>query len=302
MAYTNVFLTGIASDVATQLAAMLKTNTGLIKSATKRIVPAGQKSVDVWIPGAVTDTTRAAGSILPTAQTPTDTKVTFTPATEYHANPIALDRITGAEAIVNVAQAHAPLAATSILSSVNAAMWALVNTTDITGGNVGSDETAADISLLAQARKVIVHDNECSAQDTLYAIIGGEEEMAWTPQMTYGTRGLPGVDAQSTGRVPSAYGFQVVADPQRATSGNTAYNLCMHPLACGVAFRSDIAQRPGVDFGQYTDPDTGITIFTELIAMSETTYGVGTKLSIFCVADVKLIYPKWACIVKSVVA
>jgi hypothetical protein len=298
MAYTNIFVTDCAFAVMEALAKGLKYSMGLLAIAHKEVLEPGEYSRKVPLPGTVTAGTRAINAVLPTGQQPTDTTCTLTPVIEY-TSAIAGDRLTTVATKAQVLDIHAPLAAAAMLTNLNTALWALVTTGNFENTPVGTAGSSPDISVLAQARKSI-WDAKCNDMGNLYAVIGGEEGQVWRPSLKFNEFGPAGQGALTTGVLPNAYGFKIVEDQQRLTAGTTAYNFCLHPLALMVGFRSSLPSR-GYPMGQATDPDTGITIFTEESPTNDSSNGVGTQLTCSLVADIKVGYANWGTILYGAV-
>jgi len=298
MAATNVFVTDCAFAVMESLAKTLRNSMGLLGIAHKEILNEGEYARKVPLPGAVTASTRAINAVLPTGQQPTDTAVTLTPVLEY-TGAIGVDRLTQAATEITIRNVYAPMLSAAIITNINTALWALVTTGNFTNTAIGTAGASPDITILAQARKSL-WDAKCSDMANLYAVIGGEEGQVWRPSLKYNEFGPAGQEALTSGRLPNAFGFKIVEDQQRLTSGTTAVNLCLHPLALMVGFRSTLAGR-GYPMGQATDPDSGLTIFVEESPMDNSSNGVGTQLTACVIADVKVGYAAWGTILYGAV-
>lgn len=297
MGFTNVYATVIADAVSKNLAGVLRNTHAFLASVPKVIVPKGQSSVSIPIPGTMTTTTRAAGAVLPAGTKPTDTAITITPSTEQIC-VLPLDRVDVQRSAVDLAALYGPLMSSGIITAINTALWALIPS-GISTNSVGDTDAAADPSLLAQAWSKLF-TAKCPMSG-LVACIGGAEAQAWLPQGAFNTYGPAGQAMLTEATFPMMYGFTVKPDQQRYFAAS-ATNLAFHPSAFALGFRSETVPRQGTAFGQSTDAQTGITVFTEISSMSESTNGCGNNLSAWVLCDPKVVYESWACLVKGAAA
>ena len=290
MAYTNIYLTNFAEDVSRIFQKGVRESAGLLRNMKHVIVPAGVSSKEVVIPGAVTSATRTAGSQY-TAAAPTDTKVTLTPSTEY-GTEIPLDRITVARSYFDIPEMYAQQAAGSIIDSLSAVAWALYSS--ITTNEVGVSGETPSVDILSEARQKLSTAKTWRDKPWV-AVVGPEEVAAWAPALTWSTAGPAGQAAMREGVIGRIHGFDIVEDQGRKDLTSSVVNLAMHPDALAVAFRSEMPAPIGGKQAQYTDPDSGITIFVEMRDVDDATTGIGANLNIYCIAAVEDLYESFAC-------
>ena len=295
MGYTNLFATQVSGAVATQLANRLKSTFAFASLVNKVVVPKGQSSVSLIKPGSISSTTRASGAAIAAGTKPTDTTVSITPSTEYIAT-IPLDRLDTTRSAITIIDLYAPMVANKIAEDVNTAGWALI-TTDVTTNTVGNSSTPAPMSLLAQAWAKLFAAKATTGE--FKCCIGGPEAQMWLPDQVFNNYGPAGQEALVKGTIGQRFGFDIFADQQRYFSGSTSYSIAFHPLAFCLGFRQETTARQGTAFGMATHAETGLTVFTEITAMSEVTNGAGNNISSWIIADFKTIYESWACLLLS---
>lgn len=298
MGYTNIFATMIATDVLKFLSNGIGVTNGLLSVAHKEYLNDGEHTRKVVLPGSVVTTTRTAGSAGIVGTAPTDSAVSLTPATEYGSG-IPMDRLDSAAAILDAMNRYAPLCANAILSDINQALWALVNESNFPKpiGTLGSTPPP---EICSQARQAI-KKAKCKDTTQLHVVVGGEEWQTWAPAMRWDAYGPTGQKALETGSPGRLYGVIPVEDQDRPASDGGSTNIALHPMALMVGFRRNIPER-GYPMGKAIDPDTGMTVFTELKPIDNATNGVGQQLDVFVVADVKAGYTPWGKIIYGAAA
>ena len=294
MAYTNLDLTIIAEQVLNEYKRGTRETAAFLRNVKQYVLPPGVASLDVPKPGAVTADTRTAGSANPTAEKPTDTKFTLTPITEYIAL-IGTDELEIVGNAYNIAEFYAPQMAGSIIDSLSAILWAKVPA--LTSNVQGAFGSTPDLDILNLAYEDLF-DAKAYSDGTWKAVIGGAEAAAWKTEATWNAQGPASQDAIVHGKVGNRYGFEILEDQGRYADGTDRSNVAFHPLAFAVGFRSSMPDLPGHVQGQATDPDSGLTIFTDYYAVNDSTTGAGTNLKAFVVADVETAYETWAVEIK----
>lgn len=297
MAYTNVFPTVIAQEVAKQLSVALRGSCSFLNSIQKVIVPKGQSTVSIIKPGTITSSTRVEGGALAqTGSVPTDTTVSLTPSSEYYAM-LPIDRLSQSRSAVDLAALYGPQLSAKIIEAINTALWAKI-TTDVTTNIVGDTSNAAGMVLLAQAWSKLF-SAKCTMTG-LVACIGGPEAQAWLPDATYNNAGPLGQPALEDGNIGKRYGFMIKPDQSRYYSAGVQSSVAFNPMAFAVGFRSETVPTQGSAFGQATDPTSGLTVFTSVDGMNNSTNGVGNSVTAWVVADVKTVMESWACLIQGV--
>lgn len=288
--FTNMFATEISEAAASYWGQGVRSNAGLLRVVDKKIVPKGTSTVEVIIPGAITGTTRTAGSSYTPAE-PTDTSVSLTPSTEYAGTPVPLDRLNLTRSAIDLATEYAPQCVGSAIDTLSTALWALSAsiTTNTAVGTTGTTPAVADLAI-CQTR---LFDAKVNKDLPWYAVIGGAEQEAWTPSLTYNNYGPAGQSALQEGVMGQMYGFNVVADQSRTSNGDAdKINLALHPKAITCAFRSEIDDRAAFASGSYVDSVSGITVFTVFKALNSS--GEGAVMQIFVVASVAIVKNNYA--------
>ena len=296
MAYTNMTLTLIAKDLTDIFWGKYKETSALIKNTRKYVLEPGVTSKEVILPGAVTTSTRVSGGNAATMQSPTDTKVTLTPATEY-GGTIFADRLEKIASPLEIPEKYGEELTMEIVNALNDALWAKYSS--ITTNSVGADDETASIKVLPLASKKLFAQ-KIPRDGTWTACIGGEEDANFQIEMDYNTFGMNQDQAIINGIVGSKYGFNIAPDQGRASALGVNYNLAFQRDWAAVAYRSSM----GSAYGSFTEPNTGITIFTRFFdvrdtATDDSTFGVGEAFEAFAVADIKVLKETHACLIKS---
>ena len=294
MAYTNLDLTIIAEQVMNEYKRGTRSTAAFLRNVKQYVLKPGVKTLDIPIPGSVTTSTRSSGSVNPSAEKPTDTKFSLTPNTEYAA-VLGTDQLEMVENAYNIGEFYAPQMAGSIIDALSAVLWAKVPL--LTDNEQGAFGTTPDLDILNLAYQDLF-DEKAYSDGSWTAVIGGAEAAAWKTAATWNAQGPASQESIVQGKVGNRYGFNIFEDQSRYASTTDRSNVAFHPLAFAVAFRSSMPVLPGHIQGQATDPDSGITIFTDYYAVNDSTTGVGTNLKAFVVADVETAYGKWAVEIK----
>lgn len=296
MAFTNLFMTKVMGEIGQGVADKLVRSFGLLSNVSKYVVAKGESSLTIPLPGALTSSKRTAGNVAPTSSAPTDTAVTFSPVTEY-SHVMGVDRTTAARSAVDIIAFYKASIIDAIIGGLNTDLWALLPT-GITTNSVGENSAAASPTLLPQAWTKLWTAK--APMTEVRCCIGGAESQSWKPAFSaWNASGPAGQDALVNGRLGMLHGFKIDDDQQRYYAGSVATNVAYVPQALGVAFRNETVKRPGTELYTWNAP-AGIvapSIFVELSGMDEATYGVGTKINVFCIADVKVVKEDWACLV-----
>ena len=296
MAYTNTTLTLIAKDLTDIFWGKFKNTAALLKNTRKYVLEPGVTSKKVILPGAVTSSTRVAGGNAATLQTPTDTAVTLTPATEYGGTLFA-DRLTKIASPLEIPEKYGAELSLQIIDDLNEALWAKYSS--VTTNSVGSAGETASIKILPSVAKKFA-DAKTPYDGSWTAVIGTAENANWQVEMEYDVFGMNIDQAVQNGILGSKYGFRIAQDQARSTASSVNYNLAIQEDWAAVCYRSSM----GSNYGSYTEPNTGITIFTRFFdvrdtATDDSTFGVGEAFEAFVVADIEVLRETSACKILS---
>ncbi len=290
-ALDNLKLYRLAKSIADGLVPVLRNN-----AVMPKLIKTVKNNIQIPLQGATTAGTRNVGSVAATPQLPSETKVNFRITSDaeivYPVDEINAISVDG----MDLVEWQRGEIISTLADAVDSAIWALYSS--VTTSTVGQQATTPDLNVLAQAKKALKNQKVLfSDPSKIHCVVGAEEEAAWTTAMRQDTQGgLLTSQAKLEGSIASAYGFNIWCDQNRATSADTAFNLCFHEDFAGIAFADTLPHHSSVAQSQATDPESGITVFVQEWPMSESTYGVGAKYRFVIPYAVGIIDETRACV------